>query len=222
VHFKLQFLAAVTAIIPFVVVLAFAVTVILVFLGLVAVVKRLTLPHQAQPKDKPTISSPPKTRIEAESIVTKDELIDHSEERHRLLVQWLDHNERIERYIFTHIAGVTHDNIDGSSRQIALLHCKPMQLLVLKWEQDNPVSKTAIAVYHSETGDQLGYLESRLGRETFNRTRKGEIWSGFIASLGIPSGRDDNILGATIVLVKLRNTKPSENPLDSSVWMKPH
>lgn len=216
-----------TIIVFFVAILVFVVTVILVFLGFVAVVKRLTPPQtrQTQPTANPAQKpdpSPLKTRVEAESIVTRDELIDHSEERDRLLVHWLDHNEHIERYIFTHIAGVTHDNIDGTSRQIALLHCKPMHLLVLKWEQDNPVSKTAIAVYYSETGEQLGYLDARLGRETFNRIRKGEIWSGVIASIGVPSGCDVEVLGATIVLVKLKKPKTPEKSWDESVWTKGH
>lgn len=208
-------LALVTGIIFFVAVVVFVITFIGVFLAITASIKE-SGPPPTQPMPtfvapKP-ISSLPKTRVEAESILVRDKLIDHASERDRLLVDWLDHNEHIERYIFTHVAGVTHENINGTSRQIALLHCKPMQLLVLKWEQDNPVSKTAVAIYHAETGEQLGYLESRLGRETLGRIRKGEIWSGFIASTGIPSGRDDNILGATIVLVKLRKLTESSHP----------
>lgn len=213
-----------TVVIFVVAVLVCVITVIVVFRGITASVKESVpppmqpVPSLAAPKPDP---SPVKLRVEAESIVTRDELIDHSEERHRLLVNWLDHNEHIERYIFTHVAGVTHENINGTSRQIALLHCKPMQLLTLKWEQENPVSKTAMAV-SIESGEQLGYLDSRLGRETFNRIKKGEVWTGFIASVGVPSGSEREVLGATIVLVKLRKSNPLEKPLDSSVWMKAH
>jgi len=124
----------------------------------------------------------------------------------RLIVDWLDHDKLIERYIFAHIAGVTFPNPDGTSRQVVLCRCKPMQLLVLKWESENPVSQTAVAV-HLETGEQLGYLESRLGTETLKRTRKGEIWSGFIVSVGVPVESDRETLGATIAIVKLKSAK---------------
>jgi len=128
----------------------------------------------------------------------------------RRIVNWLDHNDRVERYIFAHVTGVTFPNLDGSSRQVALCHCNPMQLIILKWERENPVSKTAMAVF-IEDGEQLGYLDARLGRETFNRIKKGEAWTGFIASVGVPSGSEREVLGATIVLVKLRKPKLTES-----------
>ena len=126
-------------------------------------------------------------------------------ESDRRICAWLDQNKRIERYLFTHIAGVTFPNIDGSSRQVTLCRCKPMQLIVLKWERNNPVSETAVAVY-LESGEQLGYLPSRLGRETLKRLNKGQIWSGFIISIGVPENSEHEALGATVVLVKLRRT----------------
>jgi hypothetical protein len=83
--------------------------------------------------------------------------------------------------------------------------------LVFKWEENNPVSRTAIAVHRVDTGEQLGYLESRLGRETFNRLRKGEIWTGFIVGMGAPHDSESEAMGATIVVVKLKPEVLREN-----------
>jgi hypothetical protein len=129
----------------------------------------------------------------------------------RKVVYWLDHHPHVERYIFTHIAGVSFPNLDGSSRQDALARCKRMEGLTFQWEENNPVSRTAIAVHRVDTGEQLGYLESRLGRETFNRLRKGEIWIGFIVSMGAPHESEAEAMGATIVVVKLKPEVLHEN-----------
>jgi hypothetical protein len=141
----------------------------------------------------------------------KTEKQDSYGEFDRKVVYWLDHHPHVERYIFTHIAGVSFPNPDGSSRQAALARCKRMQGLAFKWEDNNPVSRTAIAVHRVDTGEQLGYLESRLGRETFNRLRQGEIWTGFIVSMGVPHESEAEVMGATIVLVKLKPEVLREN-----------
>jgi hypothetical protein len=121
-----------------------------------------------------------------------------------LITNWLDHNETFERYIFTNVAGVTFSNRDGSSRQVALCRCKPLDRIVLNWERDNPASRTAVAVY-LENGSQLGYLESRLGKETCKRLSKGECWIGFLVRAGVATAHGQEVLGATIVIVKLKN-----------------
>jgi hypothetical protein len=126
-------------------------------------------------------------------------------EADRLITDWLTRNKEFERHIFAHIAGVTFPNSDGNYRQALLCRCKPLDRLILKWEPDNPVSRTAIAVY-LETGEQLGYLDSRLGKDTFKRIKKGEHWIGFIVSVGVATASKHEVLGATIVIVKLRNS----------------
>jgi len=141
----------------------------------------------------------------------KTEKQDNYGEFDRKVVYWLDHHPSVERYIFTHIAGVSFPNLDGSSRQAALARSKRMQGLAFQWEKDNPVSRTAMAVHRIDTGEQLGYLEARLGRETFNRLRKGEIWTGFIVSMGAPHESEAEVMGATIVVVKLRPEVLREN-----------
>ncbi len=73
-----------------------------------------------------------------------------------LITNWLDHNEELDRHIFTKVAGVSFQNRDGSFRQ-TILSRKPLDRLVLRRELDNPVSKTAVSVL-LETGEQIGYL----------------------------------------------------------------
>jgi hypothetical protein len=126
-------------------------------------------------------------------------------EADRLITDWITHNKEFERHIFAHIAGVTFPNDDGTYRQAMLCRCKPLDRLMLEWEQNNPVSQSAIAV-HLETGEQLGYLDSRLGKDTLKRIKKGEHWIGFIVSVGVaPSATKHEVLGATIVIVKLKS-----------------
>ena len=120
-----------------------------------------------------------------------------------LITNWLDHNEEFDRYIFTKVAGVSFQNRDGSFRQTILSICKPLDRLVLKRELDNPVSKMAISV-SLETGEQIGYLNSRLGEETCKRMGKGERWISFMVRV---VGRDRDCMGATIVIVKLKKKK---------------
>jgi hypothetical protein len=111
---------------------------------------------------------------------------------------WLRNHKEVKSHIFARIAGVSFANLDGSSRQDSLATCKPLDPLILKWEVENPVSRTAISV-NLENGHQLGYLEAELGKTIFKCIQKGEHWSGFIVHIGSP----DKYLGAVIVLTKL-------------------
>ena len=125
---------------------------------------------------------------------------------------WLDKNPVVEHYFFSHIAGVTHVNLDGTSRQAVLCCCKPRQILILKWEKDNPVSNMAIAV-HLETGEQLGYLESRVGEDTLKRLRKGEILVRLDPrASAVPEHVDREVLGAIIAVIKLKRRSTESSP----------
>jgi hypothetical protein len=123
--------------------------------------------------------------------------VDDSEQ---LIQRWLDSNPEFDHHIFTEVAGVTFNNRDGTVRQTILAICKPLDRLLLKHEPDNPVSQTAIAILR-ETGEQIGYLNSRLGEDTCKRLQKGERWIGFIVRV---VGREHDRMGATIVIVKLK------------------
>lgn len=68
------------------------------------------------------------------------------------------------RRILTKIAGVTHRNSDGSSRQANIEKLSPRDPLVLKREPSNKADPNAIAVLDTY-GRQLGYLNADLAEE---------------------------------------------------------
>lgn len=55
------------------------------------------------------------------------------------------------------VAGVSSDNPDGSSRQIAISNCRVGDVLVLKRQPKNQRDSSAIAVLNS-TGSQVGFI----------------------------------------------------------------
>jgi hypothetical protein len=68
-----------------------------------------------------------------------------------------DEGSEIERGIVTKITGVTHDNLDGSSRQAIIARCQDGDALLLRREPHNPFDRNAIAVF-TVGGAQIGYL----------------------------------------------------------------
>lgn len=65
---------------------------------------------------------------------------------------------------FQKIAGVSHKNADGSSRQAIIRQCSVGESLELRREPDNPHDPFAVAVFRS-TGQQLGYLPEHCVRD---------------------------------------------------------
>jgi hypothetical protein len=113
----------------------------------------------------------------------------------------LNHDPKLEKWFYSKVAGVTHCNDDGSSRQDFISECKPLDVLLLKLEPNNPVDKQAVAVYRNCNHAKLGYLNERLAHETLERTRNGEKWGALVArKRGVTDDRDT--LGLTIVMVK--------------------
>jgi hypothetical protein len=81
---------------------------------------------------------------------------------------------------FSKVAGVSHDNEDGSSRQYAIRKfCKPGTPLTLKREPNNKFGKDAIGVWVYgknifRKGDlQIGYIPSQLSPELAPRIDAG-------------------------------------------------
>ena len=70
----------------------------------------------------------------------------------QISVRVIRHVERFK----TKIAGVTHQNADGSDRQTLIKTLRPGEELKLVREPDNPYDKCAIAVFKL-SGEQLGY-----------------------------------------------------------------
>jgi HIRAN domain len=65
---------------------------------------------------------------------------------------------------FSKIAGVTHDNADGTSRQAIISRCNVGERLVLQPEPDNSFDPNAVKVLRTN-GEQLGFLGARLAAE---------------------------------------------------------
>ncbi len=70
-----------------------------------------------------------------------------------------------DKHFYAKIAGASHPNANGSSRTQAIAHCRPIDLLELRPEPENPFDSNAIAVLRQDGGEQLGYLEARLAEE---------------------------------------------------------
>ena len=72
------------------------------------------------------------------------------------------------RQFHLRVAGVTHSNKDGVSRQSIIERCVPGEELRLVPEPDNPVDKKAVMVCRLN-GEQLGYIQhGRCTKKMFN------------------------------------------------------
>jgi len=120
----------------------------------------------------------------------------------REIAKWVRANPAIDKWFWSKVVGVSHDNLNGSSRQQILKRCEPRELLTLKPEPQNPVDPHAIAVLR-ENGEQLSYVNSRLGRETYDRMLKGEHWGAMLTAI---TGRErqHEWLGAKLVLFRFK------------------
>jgi hypothetical protein len=72
--------------------------------------------------------------------------------RHNLQVEWRFH---------TKIAGVSHRNRNGTSRQKIIARCKVGEPVLFVPEPSNPYDPNAIALFR-QNGEQLGYLGADL------------------------------------------------------------
>ena len=145
------------------------------------------------PWSKRAVSKP---RLVVTATVHYPERPDHSAE----IEQWLTSHPEFDKWFFSSIAGVTHRNNDGSSRQKAIKKCQPFEMLKLTPEPNNQFDPNAIAVFRT-TGEQLGYLERRLASETCRRTQKGQHWEAMVfAVTGDASPR-----GINIVMLRLKS-----------------
>ena len=123
------------------------------------------------------------------------------------IAEWVRKNPEIDKWFWAKVAGVTHENEDGTSRQEILKRCEKLEFLRLKPEPGNPVDRDAIAVLR-RNGEQLGYLDRRLAGETHNRIQKGERWEAMLTAI---TGREHphEWLGANVVLYRLKDSASS-------------
>lgn len=87
---------------------------------------------------------------------------------------WMDERARELRgdWFDGKVAGITHENRDGSSRQEAARSLETYDELELLPEPHNEYDPNAIALIAPD-GRQVGYLESRLASEITRRMKRG-------------------------------------------------
>jgi hypothetical protein len=119
------------------------------------------------------------------------------------IAKWVRENPQFDKWFWGKVAGVTHTNPDGSSRQKILHRCQVREMLNLTLEPNNPVDPKAVAVLR-QTGEQLGYLDRRLAAETHDRMLKGERWGAMLTAVTGRPPHPHPLLGANIVMLRFK------------------
>ncbi|MGA2062460.1 MAG: HIRAN domain-containing protein [Thermoguttaceae bacterium] len=102
------------------------------------------------------------------------------------------------------LAGVSHNNRDGTNRQQIIRRCSAGELLRLKAEDDNPVYPNAVAVIRLN-GEQLGYLHSEEAEEVRKGSQEGWLYAAIINKI-LDDGVKGHYLGVGLILVYARST----------------
>ncbi len=101
------------------------------------------------------------------------------------------------KHFFTKIAGISHKNDDGSSRQrIAERACR-LEELTLDHDENNPYDENAVKVKRPN-GEQLGFLSADLAKEVVRRSRNGVCYNAFAMQL---TGGGDRSYGMNILML---------------------
>ena len=102
------------------------------------------------------------------------------------------------------LAGASHDNRDGTSRQEIIARCSAGELLRVLHEDGNPVDPNAIAVVRLN-GEQLGYLPRDDASAVMEGIRDGWMYAAVITKI-LDIGTREHILGVGLSLVYARST----------------
>src|SRR5215813_4422027 len=119
--------------------------------------------------------------------------------------KWLrERHPEADKWIHSKVAGVSHRNLDGTSRHRILRNCTVPEDLRIAREAHNPVDPKAMAVYRVN-GQQLGYLSRPLATEIRERIDRGEQWQAVLTEI---TGKDQRTLGSNIELYRHGNRPP--------------
>lgn len=91
-----------------------------------------------------------------------------------------------EQEFATTVARVTHQNADGTERQLLLKKCYPGELVELRRETNNPHDRFAIAVV-SAKGEVLGYIPAGDRRLADHIDRGGQVRATILRITGGPN-----------------------------------
>jgi len=109
-------------------------------------------------------------------------------------------NDQPIKHFHSKLAGVSHKNANGTSRQKNISKIVDGDSLELRPEPDNPHDDEAIAVYHS--GRQIGYLGAQVAHQIATQSRTGWRFDAFVAGVTGGSGKTR---GVNIVVIRSRN-----------------
>jgi HIRAN domain len=90
-----------------------------------------------------------------------------------------------EHVLKTSVAGIAHDNPDGSSRQQIAQGCKPFERVYLVREPDCKYDANAIKVV-CENGSQLGYIPRKVAAELATLLDAGRVWIAHVTRVTPP------------------------------------
>jgi hypothetical protein len=102
------------------------------------------------------------------------------------------------------VAGVSHNNPDGTNRQQIILRCSTGELLRLKEEDDNPFDPNAVAVIRLN-GEQIGYLHREDAAELRKGSQEGWLYAAIINKI-LKDSVKGHCLGVGLTLVYARST----------------
>ena len=101
---------------------------------------------------------------------------------------------------YTKVAGVSHANDDGTSRQELVSMCEPRQWLNLEADPGNAFHKKAVRVL-TEDGHQLGFLDRRCAQEITNKAIAGDRFAAAVC--GKRKAEEAKFWGLVIVIFRL-------------------
>jgi len=110
------------------------------------------------------------------------------------------------RHFYTKVAGVTHKNDDGSSRQKHVQKCRTRERLILKRDYDNPYDENAIKVY-LRNGSQIGFLSAEVADDVVKQMNKGHQFHAFAANITGGTGNKPT-MGVNVLMVKAPEHTP--------------
>lgn len=117
------------------------------------------------------------------------------------------YGKQIEKAFYIKIAGTSHRNTDGSSRREAINSCRPLDVLQVIPEPDNPYDSNALAVFNP-SGVQIGYLESRLAGEIARASAKRNLMWLAVFRRATHHPETGRAVGAIVYIVRLLPDRP--------------
>ena len=103
------------------------------------------------------------------------------------------------RHFHTKVVGVTHKNPNGKSRQSILKKCKPLELLELEHDDENPHDANAVRVCRGN-GEQIGFLNARLASEVVCKAGRGYRYGAYVKNVTGGRGRTPT-MGLNLLIV---------------------